>query len=191
MRSLSIVAVLLTISAVALASCSSASSNSLDVKSVSAQSFELTDDEGDARARLALSEGEPAFTLNDRSGTSRVEIKLDDAGNPVVTLFDEGGSRRVGLEFANGENPALFLRDEQGRLKAGMQVQSDGAPHLFLRNSILEDGFAVTLVDSDQPVMALADPSGANRAFLGLEDSSFNGSLVFVAEDGSIRLAVP
>lgn len=186
-----LIGVALLVTTMAISACSESQSRSIEADSVRTKSFELIDDDEEVRASINIVDGSPSFVLNDRSGTGRVEVKLDAAGNPVVTLFDDGGARRAGLEFANGENPALFLRDDDGTLKAGMQVQSGGAPHLFMRNSALEDGFAVTLVDRDQPVMALADPAGRNRAFFGLEELNFDGSLVFVAADGSIQHSVP
>lgn len=173
--------------------CAGAAQDSevLETNTVRAQSFELTDGAGAVRAALTLTGGEPVFSLKDDQGNSRIEINLDETGNPALTLYDAGGSRRAGLEFASGTNPALFLRDEEGKLKAGVQVQSGGAPVLFLRNSALEDGFVVTLIDNDLPVMALADPQGNNRAFLGLESEGFTGSLVFVAADGTVEHVVP
>lgn len=178
---------------VAIAACTGDTEDSEVVRtgSIRAQSFELTDETGNVRALLAIRDGAPRLALIDDHGISRVEIKLDDAGSPALTLFDEDGTRRAGLEFAHGTNPALFLRDEEGRLKAGVQVQAGGAPVLFLRNSALEDGFAVTLIDNDLPVMALADPQGNNRAFLGLESERFSGSLVFVTADGTIEQTIP
>lgn len=191
-RPLSALAMLIAIS-MAMVACTGSSDQggSNGPSTVRASAFELTDEQGGVRASLELDQGEPAFRLNDAGGTGRLEIRLTAGGDPVVNLFDKTGVRRAGFEFANGEHPALFLRDNEGRLKAGMQVQSGGNPHLFLRNEALEDGFAVTLVDGDLPVMALSDHTGSSRAFLGLEESNFDGSLVFVAQDGSIAFKVP
>ncbi len=188
MRPLAVCAVLIGMLA-ALAACSGDSGG--ETETVRARSFEVTDEDGAVRASLGLFDGEPGFELTDRSGTGRVRISLMPNGDPVMELLDESGVRRAGFEFANGENPALFLRDTEGRLKAGFQVQSDGVPHLFLRNSTLEDGFAVSLLGDDQPIVGLSDPSGRNRVFLGLGDREFNGSLVFIDGDGVIRQRIP
>lgn len=188
-RGLLFIAVIL----ISVTGCASSSTRSddLNARTIRAESFELTDNAGNVRAALEIDDGSPRFALIDADDSSRLEIRLDEAGNPVLSLFDNNGARRIGFEFANGENPALFLRDESGRLKAGLQVQSDGAPLLFLRNSSLEDGFAVTLIDQDLPVMALSDPQGNRRAFLGLEEAGYSGSLVFVESDGRVESIVP
>lgn len=191
MKLLTMGALLATLTLFSLAACSSSTGDSVNARTVRAESFELTDSNGAVRASLEMQDDSPQFILVGEDGGDRLQIKLDEAGNPVVSLFDENGARRAGFEFANGENPALFLRDESGRLKAGMQVQADGAPLLFLRNSTLEDGFAVTLIDQDLPVMALSDPDGNRRAFFGLEESGFSGSLIFVAADGAVEAVLP
>ncbi len=181
-----------TVVLIAVSACASSEDRgqAITADSIKARSFELTDDSGEARARLEVVEGEPRFMLLDQTGSSRLQIRLDETGNPSVNLFDGAGARRAGFEFANGVNPAMFLRDEDGRLKAGMQVQTGGAPLLFLRNSVLEDGFAVTLIEEDLPVMAMADQNGNNRTFLGL-DGQGSGSLVFVGADGVVESVIP
>ncbi len=193
MRSRTIGLLLAILILFSIAACSSSKSQSefVTARTIRAESFELTDSAGSVRAALEINDGAPQFVLFDDDDNGRLQISLDAAGNPVLSLFDASGGRRVGFEFANGVNPALFLRDENGRLKAGMQVQTDGAPLLFLRNSTLEDGVAVTLIEQDIPVIALSDPQGNRRTFLGLDDTGFSGSLIFVAADGSVEAVVP
>lgn len=192
MRSWPTALVIATLVVFSVAACSSSQERSDDLSAgtVRAESFELTDAEGVVRAALQMSDGEPQFVLFDSEGGNRLQISLDQAGNPMLSLFDANGGRRAGFEFANGINPALFLRDEDGRLKAGMQVQSGGTPLLFLRNSALEDGFAVTLIEEDFPVLALSDSQGNSRTFLGLGPGG-SGSLVFVGPDGTVQFVTP
>ncbi len=185
-----ILLIMLALFSVAACSSSASQSGDLVADSVRAGSFELTDSDGTVRASLEMADGTPQFVLRDPDGSNRLHIRLDDVGNPTLSLFDGNGARRAGFEFANGVNPALFLRDEAGRLKAGMQVQTGGAPLLFLRNSDLEDGFAMTLIDGDQPVLGLSDELGNSRTFLGLDETG-SGSLVFVGPDGRIESVTP
>lgn len=182
---------LLAIASLVACSDAAAVSDNLEVESVRASSFELVDTTGNVRAELSMEEGSPRFVFNDADGIPRFEVKTDSAGNPALTLLDEHSVRRTGFEFANGENPALFIRDDSGQLKAGLQVQTDGNPVLLLRNSALEDGFAVTVLEEDLPVMALGDPTGRKRLFLGLEPSTYSGSMVFINENSSVEQSIP
>lgn len=92
-------------------------SKNLDPQVVSGKEFRLVDEQGKARAILALSaEGEPSLTMVDRNGIAVVWLGIsDDSG---LAIRDVDGKTRLVLSLSSAGQPALMVRDRQQRTRS-------------------------------------------------------------------------
>src|SRR3954469_25963098 len=97
---------------------------------VKASAFELVDDEGNVRARLAPGEdGAVALDLAGTDGTVRLTIGLAPDGSAIVGLRDGDGTVRALLTApprANG-SPSLDLIDAEGHQRVSL-LEGDELP---------------------------------------------------------------
>ena len=82
-------------------------------KVIRANEFVLEDENGETRAMLTLTKGDPELALVDEKRRPRAALGLKQ-GVPGLTLYDEEGRRRVLLALNKGE-PELFLYDKKGQ----------------------------------------------------------------------------
>ena len=92
-------------------------SKNLDQQVVSGKEFRLVDEQGKARAILALSaEGEPSMTMVDRNGIAIVSLGIsDDSG---LAIRDVDGKTRLVLSLSSAGQPSLVFRDRQHRTRS-------------------------------------------------------------------------
>jgi len=84
------------------------------VNEVRASKFTLVDQNGKARARLAMTELGPALAFLDAQGKLRVDLTMTELG-PVLALRDAQEKARIDLFVTEAGGPALFLNDAQGK----------------------------------------------------------------------------
>jgi hypothetical protein len=81
-------------------------------KVIEAQEFRVVDENGKTRANLAIINGEPKLSFQDKNGNLRAKLGLL-AENPILALYDENENSHVFLSVVNGE-PRLTLEDKNG-----------------------------------------------------------------------------
>jgi hypothetical protein len=92
-------------------------SKTLDPQVISGKEFRLVDEQGKARAILALSAAEePSLTMVDRNGIAIVSLGIsDDSG---LAIRDVDGKTRLVLSVSAAGQPALMVRDRQHRTRS-------------------------------------------------------------------------
>jgi len=84
---------------------------------IRAKSFEVVDEDGQARAVLTLVNGEPGLWLTDQNEKRRAVLGLLKNGEPGLWLYDQNEKRRAQLRLLDGE-PRLQLYDQNGKGRA-------------------------------------------------------------------------
>lgn len=107
----------------------------VDANVVRARLFELVDDEGRVRARMAPRNDADSVGLDfyERDGTIRLAIGINLEGTSVIDLKDEAGSTRarLGVESA-GVPTVLSLRNAANRLVAQIALHDEESTGLSL-----------------------------------------------------------
>jgi hypothetical protein len=107
----------------------------VDANVVRARLFELVDDEGRVRARMAPRNDADSVGLEfyERDGTIRLAIGINLEGTSVIDLKDEAGSTRarLGVESA-GVPTVLSLRNAANRLVAQIALHDEESTGLSL-----------------------------------------------------------
>jgi len=106
------------------------------------------------------------LVLEDPSGVTRGEWRVDEEGNARFSLQDRRGKVRLSLSVLSGGSPGLSLIDDADQRRAALALLPDGTTNLVL-----------------------ADGSGRHRAVLGLSPADAT-HLVFADAQGSIRVAL-
>lgn len=87
------------------------------VKTVTAQKFEVVDESGKVRAVLGLGEeGRPLLSFTDMNGSNRAALFVGQGESPGLALFDANKESRVGLFLVAGGEPTLEFYDANGRV---------------------------------------------------------------------------
>jgi hypothetical protein len=129
------------------------------------------------KLRLSLSPDQLLFS--DQEGTSRLSLRVHQAGEPSISLKDKGGNRLASLSIQplpKKEEPLLAMYDKKERIRAGLSLDEDGAPNLILRDKPLlsivdkegENGIYLSVEGEDRPNLYLSARQGERSAFLGL-----------------------
>ncbi len=148
----------------------------------------ITDQDGNARAQLAVPDGgEPRLDLADQGGKPLASLALTHTGGAELRLNGTDGSPRVVLGIGGKGEPRLELTmGKDGRSTANLGLSPDGWPELRLNG---KDGSAATsmvFVDGN-PRVLLEDKKGQVNAVLAT--ASEKASLVLY-RDGRPRAAL-
>jgi hypothetical protein len=130
--------------------------STVDQKVFRAREFILEDENGNARARLSMTEGEPTLALYDEKGKPRIEMSVNRDG-PELALLDENGKLRAQLAVV-GDAMQMVLLDSQERFRAGLAADKNGAVGMELADHNGKRRIGLTVDrDADTPMMSLKD----------------------------------
>ena len=147
----------------------------------SGQLFQLTNENGDIVAELNTEDGNPHFTLYDKTGQARCVIGLID-GRPHLSLQDQDGNQRLALAEDAASNLGLLMFGRYRRNRVLLGFGSSGEPYLQIAGT---DG-VIDLDTSFKPGwlgLSLGDESGKYRLTAALDPSDHNGKPFIVLTD--------
>jgi len=107
----------------------------VDANVVRARLFELVDDEGQVRARMAPRDDADSVGLEfyERDGTIRLAIGINLEGTSVIDLKDEAGLTRARMGVESAGVPAVFsIRNAANRLVAQIALHDEESTGLSL-----------------------------------------------------------
>jgi len=85
---------------------------------VKAERFELVDESGKVRARLAATSGTVGLVLSSQEPACSIMLSVAAGGAPALTMSDKSGQTRAVLMLLADGRPGLVLRDSGGRNRA-------------------------------------------------------------------------
>lgn len=107
----------------------------VDANAVRARLFELVDDEGRVRARMAPRDDADSVGLEfyETDGTVRLALGINLEGTTVIDLKDEAGLTRARLGVESAGTPTVFsLRNAADRLVAQIALHDEESTALTL-----------------------------------------------------------
>ena len=176
---------------------------------IQAKSFQVLDDDGNARAELSCrvvrhedsSDTEPRLELKDSMGHVRFSISLDYFDRPRLVMQDlENDDERLSVSLEIGRDESgLVVRDQDGIDRIKVVAQSEGGSHPSLEmrdeNEItrLEAGLHVG-DEGDNPSVVMRDRAGKARFEVELVDVELDRTVAQVGDDyelSPLTLAFP
>lgn len=99
---------------------------------ISAQDFQLLDNNGQITARWTSCQGSPCLNFYDSAGRVWLQMGLYGDGLPFIGLFDKDFHPKALLRlFGNNEAPVLVMKNNnQDRLIMGLDLANSVAPFL-------------------------------------------------------------
>ena len=147
----------------------------------SLKAFRLVDENGQLRAALEMSDGEPGLKFYDEVGNPTVDLHgsrglifYDKAGNASITLEIDSDSSRLALNgidgkslaalYASSDSSSLLIGDENGILRAGLGMCASGKYGLEFFD---EDGALMGRFSEDR-IWPASTPSGKMISIWGM-----------------------
>ena len=135
---------------------------------IRAKSFELVNDMGNMRARLAINdEGEPELAMFDQNENYRWVGFQSNDGSSGLVLLDQNGKLR--LRLGTRDNGLVFIDvsdgDENTRLWLG--ETDEGTPMLFMADQDGKRRFGIYQYENGKAILDVSDRNDETRLFIG------------------------
>ena len=138
---------------------------------VRAKSFELVNDVGALRARLAVDDdGEPQLTMLDKNGNYRLALFQSDDGTSGLVLLDQNGKHRLRLGTSDTGSPYIDISDGNNDTRLWLGEADDGGPMLFMADRNGNRRFELILSRRGSPHWTMRDANGDPKIWAVIED---------------------
>jgi hypothetical protein len=146
---------------------------SLQVTSHGWADLMMFDEEGNDRAELRVArDGTASLGFWDRKGARRVLVGEASSDRNGVAIFNSAGRQLATLSAAPDNQVSLTLYDaNNGKARAGLGVAASGEPALVLFDQQGRDRIEAQIDSNGNPGIALADANGKSVAGLPMHES--------------------